>query len=208
MRLVWMRTWILLGATFVLLHGNFAAAKATDNWPCVQRKVPEISLSAVWNGPPLDEAALKWRSQSAVVELVRQLAARRTSEEQARKAIADFARSSEASKKPRLLALIAGLVEVVNIERSEVMGGLERFGGAQKEMATLIRNENAKLSDLRSDTAADPAKVTEATERLLWNVRIFEERQKSLRHVCEVPTLLEQRLFALTREIQKALGEQ
>ena len=203
-----MRTGIFLAATFVLSDWDFAVAATTDNWPCVQRKVPEISLSAVYTGPALDEAAFKWRSDAEIAGLVQRLAARRTSEEEARTAIASLGGSSDAAKTQKLLSLVAGLVDTINAERNQIIAGLERFGGAQKEMATLIRSENAKLSDLRSDTAADPAKVSQATEQLLWNVRIFEERQKSLRYVCEVPTLLEQRLFGLTREIQKALQGQ
>ena len=56
--------------------------------------------------------------------------------------------------------------------------------------------------------ATDPAQLAQLTESLTWNLRIFEERRKSLRFVCEVPVAIEQRLFALSREIQKALPEQ
>jgi hypothetical protein len=101
--------------------------------------------------------------------------------------------------------LIAGLVETINAERGEVIAGLERFGSGQKQLATALRDENAKLSAMRDDAQADPAKLIQLNEQLLWNLRIFDERQKSLSFVCEVPVLIEQRLFALSREIQKAL---
>ena len=188
-------TRLAIVAAVLLSMANSATAA---DWPCVQRKVPEISLAAVWTGPPLDAGASTWRSDPAIAGLVERLAARRTSEAEARAAIAGLA-------KPQLLALMAGLIETVNAERAEVIAGLERFGGAQKQMATALREENAKLSALRAEPQADPAKVAEQTERLVWSLRIFEERQKSLRFVCEVPVLIEQRLFALSREIQKAL---
>ena len=35
--------------------------------------------------------------------------------------------------------------------------------------------------------------------------RIFEDRRKTIRFVCEVPVLIEQRLFALGRTIQQAM---
>ena len=38
-----------------------------------------------------------------------------------------------------------------------------------------------------------------------WSTRIFEDRQKTVRYVCEVPTLIEQRLFALGRAVQQAM---
>ena len=192
----------LLGAALLLL--NAGSASAAD-WPCVQRKVPEISLAAVWTGPALDSNARNWRADPAVAALVSMLAARRTPEDEARQAIAGFAQNAGAAKEAKLLALIAGLVDTVNIERGEVIAGLERFGGAQKQMAILLRDENAKLSDLRSAATADQARIAELTEQLVWSLRIFDERQKSLRFVCEVPVLIEQRLFALAKEIQKAL---
>ena len=174
-----------------------SSATAAD-WPCVQRKVAEISLAAVWAGPPLDTAAQAWRSDPAIAGLAERLAARRTTQTEARAAIAGLA-------KPQLLALMAGLIETVNAERAEVIAGLERFGAAQKQMATTLREENAKLSALRAEPQADPAKLAEQSDQLVWSLRIFEERQKSLRFVCEVPVLIEQRLFALSRDIQKAL---
>ena len=184
-----------IAATVFLLTASSATAA---DWPCVQRKVPEISLAAVWTGPPLDAAALAWRTDPVIAALVERLAARRTSGDEARKAIAGLAT-------PQLLALMAGLIETVNAERAEVIAGLERFGAAQKQMAAALREENAKLSALRAEPQADPVKLAEQSDQLVWSLRIFEERQKSLRFVCEVPVLIEQRLFALSRDIQKAL---
>ena len=190
-----------------LLAAKTIAMADTEDWPCVQRKVPEISLAAVWTGPQLNEAALKWRSDPDVAGLVQRLAARRTSEEEARKTIADLAASSGEAKGPKLLALIAGLVETINAERGEVIAGLERLGSGQKQLAMALRDENARLSAMRNDAQADPAKLAQLNEQLLWNLRVFDERQKSLRFVCEVPVLIEQRLFALSKTIQSALQQ-
>jgi hypothetical protein len=70
-----------------------------------------------------------------------------------------------------------------------------------------VRKENAALSDLRSNASTDPNLIAQKTEQLNWNLRVFQERQKSLRFVCEVPVLIEQRLFSLTRKIQDAIGK-
>jgi hypothetical protein len=207
--MMWYLPWfrLVIVATLALLAAKTIAVADTDDWPCIQRKVPEISLAAVWTGPQLNEAALRWRTDPDVAGLVQRLAARRTSEEDARKAIADLAASSGGAKGPKLLALIAGLVETINAERGEVIAGLERFGSGQKRLATALRDENAKLSAMRDDAQADPAKLIQLNERLLWNLRIFDERQKSLSFVCEVPVLIEQRLFSLARTIQSALQQ-
>ncbi len=194
------------GACLLLASATVAAA-AVDDWPCVQRKVAEISVAAIWMGPPLDAAAPRWRTDPDISRLVERLAARRTSETEARQAIAELASSSGAAKLRKLQALVAGLIETVNAERGEVIAGLERFGAAQKQMAARLREENARLAGLRADAKADPARLNELSGQLAWSLRIFEERQKSLRFVCEVPVLIEQRLFALSRVIQKALAE-
>jgi hypothetical protein len=195
----------LLTGLAALATAPMAWSATASDWPCVQRKVPEISLAAIWPGPPLDAAAMNWRKDAAIADLVQRLAVRRTSESEAAAAIAGFAKASGSERAPRLLMLMAGLLETINAERAEVMAGLERFGDGQKQLAIVIRNENAKLSELRSDPQADPAMISERSEQLVWNLRIFEERQKSLSFVCEVPVLIEQRLFALAKEIHKAL---
>ena len=55
-----------------------------------------------------------------------------------------------------------------------------------------------------SPPAAGPASA-ELEERLHWDTRIYDERQAALAYVCESPVLLEQRAFALAREIRSRL---
>src|SRR5262249_43273262 len=43
----------------------------------------------------------------------------------------------------------------------------------------------------------DQSRIDELTDRVEWDTRIFEERRKTMNFVCEVPVLIEQRLFAL-----------
>jgi hypothetical protein len=40
---------------------------------------------------------------------------------------------------------------------------------------------------------------------LSWQTRIFEDRRKSASYVCDVPVLIEKRLFDLGRAIQDGL---
>ena len=81
------------------------------------------------------------------------------------------------------------------------MSGIERYGRAQKAMAEQIRADQSRLSDLNS-SAGDPQQASALTTQLQTQVRIFNERSHSLTYVCEVPTLIEQRLFSLARAIQ------
>ena len=38
-----------------------------------------------------------------------------------------------------------------------------------------------------------------------WDLRVFEDRQRVLRQICEQPVRLEQRAFALSRALQAEL---
>ena len=49
-------------------------------------------------------------------------------------------------------------------------------------------------------------RVTALASQVEWSTRIYEDRRKSIRYVCEVPTLIEQRVFALGRAIKQALN--
>ncbi|MGB8617500.1 MAG: hypothetical protein WCD65_08220, partial [Pseudolabrys sp.] len=67
---------------------------------------------------------------------------------------------------------------------------------------------SAKLSDLRSRYDAsnqDTAEVDKLGDQVAWDTRIFDERRQTISYVCEVPSTIERRLFALARAIQQRL---
>ena len=80
----------------ILASGSLclAADPRYPDWPCTQAKVPEISLAAVWAGPPLDDVKDKWKDDAKVSALVAKLAARRTPLEEAQKAITEYLAAS------------------------------------------------------------------------------------------------------------------
>jgi hypothetical protein len=39
----------------------------------------------------------------------------------------------------------------------------------------------------------------------VWETRIFEDRRRVVKFVCEVPTIIDRRLFALSRTIQQEM---
>jgi hypothetical protein len=175
------------------------------DWPCVQAKVPEISAAAVWAGPPLGDAERAWESDQRVRDLIGQLAPRRVPLEDAKRRIADFVTGGADEREERGKLLFAGLLERLNRERTEVMNGIERLARRQKEQAERIRADISELHRSREAASLDEAKLQELSSRVEWSTRIFEERLKTLRYVCEVPTLIEQRLFALARAVQESM---
>jgi hypothetical protein len=184
---------------------SLAADARYPDWPCAQAKVPEVSLAAVWNGPPLDEGTTKWKDNPEVSALIPRLAARRTPLDQAEKAIVDFLSKSAAGKKEKGKLLFAGLFETLNAERTTVMNGLERITRKQREAADKVRNDTLALQGLQDAPTKDQAKIDELGNQLVWETRIFEDRRRVIKFVCEVPTAIDQRLFAFGRVIQQEL---
>jgi hypothetical protein len=172
------------------------------DWPCQQIKVPELSLGAVWSGPPVDPQRTDWRQDRQVADLARRLAQRRIPIEQAETEIRGFAEQAGVEKPQRLPALLVALFDNLNRERESVIAGLDRFGHRQKELADSLRADNDKLSAMRQDAGADPAAVQKLTQQVSWEVQVFQDRREALGYACEVPAAIEQRLFALARTIQ------
>jgi hypothetical protein len=190
----------------VVLRGMALAADPRfPDWPCNQVKVPEISVAAVWVGPAIDDVGNAWEEDTAIKDLVARLAARRTPLEDARKAISDVITGTESERQKKGKLIFAGLLKTLNDERSEVMRGIERYFRKQKEFSDQIRSTILQLRGLQDRPDADQGRVEELTNRVEWDTRIFEERRKTINFVCEVPVVIEQRLFALARAIQQSL---
>ena len=201
--------WRIMICTALALAGSpglgFAADPRYPDWPCAQAKVPEISLAAGWAGPPLDDAQNKWKDDAKVNALVPKLAARRTPLDEAEKAITEFLAGSAAEKAATGKLLFAGLFDTLNAQRSSVMNGLERVTRKQREEADRIRTDTLALQALQDASPPDQPKIDELGNQLVWETRIFEDRRRVIKFVCEVPTAIDQRLFALGRLIQQEM---
>jgi hypothetical protein len=63
---------------------------------------------------------------------------------------------------------------------------------------------NATIAELdlaRAEQPQDAARIKDLTEKLVWQRRIIEERQRSLGALCEQPVIVERRLGVLARTI-------
>ncbi len=182
-----------------------AADPRYPDWPCAQAKVPEISLAAVWVGLPLGDVEEKWKNDPKVSALVGKVAARKTPIDDAQKAITEFLSAPGTDKVTTGKLLFAGLFEQLNAERSSVMGGLERVTRKQRQAADKIRTDTIALQALQDVTPPDQPKIDELGNQLVWETRIFEDRRRVVKFVCDVPTAIDQRLFALGRTIQQEI---
>jgi hypothetical protein len=182
----------------------FALDPRYPDWPCQQLKVPGIAIASVWNGPPIEVGDATKSTDAKQGELVSRLAARRTPIEDARKLIVDHVVGTTAEKQEKAKTLFSALYSTLNAQRDEVMSGIERFSRKQKAVADDIREQAQKLRQMQDKPGADPVQTEELAGRLAWQTRIFEDRRKSTSYVCDVPVLIEKRLFDLGKAIQGA----
>ncbi|SDP32359.1 hypothetical protein SAMN05443582_104217 [Phyllobacterium sp. OV277] len=198
-------------ATSILLYAasvatSFSAAQNDPTWPCVQRKVPELSVGQVWSGPDIPETAKSWNDDTVIHALVDELAARRNPLDVAQKKIVAFAGSLPKDQlNDKMLLLFQGLFDTLNREREQVISGIARYAGKQRQMADDLRKEASRVDAMRAKADTDPDDLDRANERLTWETRVFEERVQSLTYVCEVPTIIEQRLYGLSKTIGQSM---
>jgi len=202
----------LIAALSLALAGSrcLAADAANPDWPCVQRKIATLTSAQMWDGPPVD-GLTQWRDNEEIGKLIAILASRRVPVKQAAAAVGAFAAVQPQDKRDGTLKLLfAGLLNTVNNDRAIVMSGIERFHKRQRARAAEIERQGAAIRQLRERAATDEkarAALAAAEEKYNWDVRVFTERQQSLPLACEVPVLIEQRLFELGREIRSRMHD-
>jgi hypothetical protein len=183
---------------------------ANPDWPCLQHKVAKLTSAQMWDGPPVNDLG-EWRNNEDIVKLVPMLTSRRVPTEQTAAAVEAFAAAQPKDKRDEALKLLfAGLLNTVNADRAVVMSGIERFQKRQKARAAEIQRQGEAIRQLREKAAADEKariELAAAEDRYNWDVRVFTERQQSLPLACEVPVLIEQRLFELAREIRSRMRD-
>jgi hypothetical protein len=168
--------------------------KADPDWPCQQIKTPTFSLASVWEGPQLNLNSQSWRNESDVADLAAKMAQRRIPVADVESAIADFKAKAGPDADSKVLGSFAAAFEDLSQQRSQIIDGLIRFGRKQRALADRIRAENEAVQ-----------KYADSQDRLQWDIRVFDERRQTIRYVCEVPTLIEQRIGEIARSVQKVL---
>jgi hypothetical protein len=197
------------GATEGASNAN-PAAKPGDDWPCMQRLQPELSIGAMWSGPDPAEAADNWRKDTAVEAVVEQVAPRRVPQQEAVDALHRFAAGYDKDRPAVMTKVFAGLFETLNDERGAIIRGIRHFNERQQKLADRIQAGMRTLDGL--DPASTDVKIAEqrqaVQDQVSWDSRIFDDREKLLPLVCDQPVVLERRLFALSRAIQTDLNRQ
>jgi hypothetical protein len=169
-----------------------------------------LTSAQMWDGPVVDDEEA-WRDNAEIVKLIPTLSSRRVPMEEATAAIESFAAAQPQDKRDEALKqLFAGLLKTVNVDRAVVLSGIERFQKRQRARAEQIQRQGEAIRQLREKAEKDEKARTDlaaAEDRYNWDVRVFTERQQSLPLACEVPVMIEQRLFELAREIRARMKD-
>ena len=174
------------------------APNADPDWPCIQRKVPHLSLGQVWAGPVPDDAVKAAAKLPEIDALARQLAVRRTSLEEAGQLIDAFAADHDATA---LGGLYLATFQHIDAARDRIVSGIGRYARKQAALDDEIRDKRHELDRLTAGDPQDFDAIDAAEQAVDWSLRIFQDRQQSLTYVCETPVILEQRAFALGRAV-------
>jgi hypothetical protein len=203
---LWAALWVAGAASEEPKVGDVNA-----DWPCVQHKVSKLTSAQMWDGPPVDDEE-GWRDNEEIGKLIPTLVSRRVPMDQAVAAIEAFAAAQPKEKRDEALKqLFAGLLVAVNVDRAVVLSGIERFQKRQRARAAEIQRQGEAIRKLREREAAGDEKaradLTAAEDRYTWDVRVFTDRQQALPLACEIPVLIDQRLFELAREIRARMHD-
>ncbi|WP_246317465.1 hypothetical protein [Hyphomicrobium methylovorum] len=188
---------------------ELAKAPATE-WPCIYRKVPQLSAATIWDGPEITDTT-SWRKDETVRKLSEYLISRRLTMEEVEAAIKKFADAQPADvHDAKLTELFAAVLTRTNEERRIVMSGIERFHKRQLERAKEIDKESQELppeavaaaAAADSEPAGEINKLSDAEEKYKWEVRTFQEKQANMPIACEIPQLIDERAGAVARAIR------
>lgn len=196
---------IRLSLIFACLAGpTFAQLVNDPDWPCIQRRQPQLSVAQVWAGPVPDDQTDQLADDPTVQRLAQAIALRRTPLEDAKTMIADFATDADNA---RLSALFVATFDHLQTTRDRVMAGITRYAHKQEALNDEIEEKRHQFNRLMQEQDKDFDAIDALEVDIDWSTRIFQDRQQALTYVCETPVILEQRAFAIGRAIAAHLRD-
>lgn len=198
----------------VALIGLAVAGPATSadfsdpTWPCVQRKVEQLSPGLMWPYPieAEAEAELDDALQRDIRDLGETLALRRVALEDATPQVEAFA-AAHAGNPAHLGQVFTTVFDRLSTRRARIIRGIGEFSLGQIALAEKIDATRAEMDRLMAADSPDFDKVDVLEEQLDWDQVIYSDRQRSITYLCETPVLLERRLFGIAQMLQAVVRE-
>jgi hypothetical protein len=203
---------IFIGAlilTFSSIANANAPEKPPKKWPCDQVYNPKLNLTAIWQGPPIEQELKDWWKDDDVIEYVNKLADPVLEESEGVKLIEEFAKKysyfgliKKSEQKQKLTYLFAGLYQKAKDRRNRQYVGIIKFVDRQESIRKAIGSSSKLIRKYRKAKLdeKDP-KFVEASAQLKWNTRVFDQRTRLTEYICEEPVFNTQRLGYQARKI-------
>ena len=203
---------IFIGAvilTFSSIANANAPEKPPKKWPCDQVYNPKLNLTAIWQGPPIEQELKDWWKDDDVIEYVNKLADPVLEESEGVKLIEEFAKKysyfgliKKPEQKQKLTYLFAGLYQKAKDRRNRQYVGIIKFVDRQESIRKAIGSSSKLIRKYRKAKLdeKDP-KFVEASAQLKWNTRVFDQRTRLTEYICEEPVFNTQRLGYQARKI-------
>ena len=203
---------IFIGAmilTFSSIANANAPEKPPKKWPCDQVYNPKLNLTAIWQGPPIEQELKDWWKDDDVIDYVNKLADPVLEESEGVKLIEEFANKysyfgliKKSEQKQKLINLFAGLYQKAKDRRNRQYVGIIKFVERQDSIRKAIGSSSKLIRKYRKAKLdeKDP-KFVEASSQLKWNTRVFDQRTRLTEYICEEPVFNTQRLGYQARKI-------
>ncbi len=203
---------VLIGAvifTFSTVVIANAPEEPPKKWPCDQVYNPKLNLTAIWQGPPIEQELKDWWKDDDVIEYVNKLADPVLEETVGVELIEEFAKKysyfgliKKPEQKQKLTYLFAGLYQKAKDRRNRQYIGIIKFVERQDSIRNAIGSSSKLIRKYRKAKLdeKDP-KFVEASAQLKWNTRVFDQRTRLTEYICEEPVLNTQRLGYQARKI-------
>ena len=203
---------VLIGAVILtfstVVYAN-APEKPPKKWPCDQVYNPKLNLTAIWQGPSIEQELKDWWKDDDVIEYVNKLADPVLEETVGVELIEEFAKKysyfgliKKPEQKQKLTYLFAGLYQKAKDRRNRQYIGIIKFVERQESIRKAIGSSSKLIRKYRKAKLdeKDP-KFVEASAQLKWNTRVFDQRTRLTEYICEEPVFNTQRLGYQARKI-------
>lgn len=196
-------TILLLSVLAVLLPITSTAQDTIPDWPCVQVLVPEIVPAVVWPEEIGESVRGLWEKNATISALAERLGDLEHFTEEDVQSIKVFAEPlTENVRLEQLNILTDGIVAVTNRQRSFYIDGIRRYTRQQIAIASQIENTLNQLADLDQQNGSDIGqKRIDIEETLKWHERVYDQRERAIRALCERPVEREMVLSNVLREL-------
>lgn len=172
------------------------------DWPCIQRKVENLSASLMWPAP-VTRVALSPEAN----DLVEALSLRRVSLEEADAHVRAFVERNKQADGQLLGNIFYGVFDNIAETRQRLIAGIARYSRSQIALSSRIEGARVEMAKLSREKSPDFDRIDKLEEQIDWDERIYRDRSQALTYVCETPVLLEKRAYAIAQILLKHISD-